>query len=70
MERPRCLRRGVLGIGTLSFAGYAIVIWATPLVLVASAVWFSRKDTIPADEDPDVRYGPEPTSHPERRTSI
>ncbi len=61
---------GVLGMGTLSFAGYAVVIWATPLVLVASAVWFSRKDAIPADEDPDDAYGPEPTTRPERRTSI
>jgi NhaC family Na+:H+ antiporter len=61
---------GVLGMGTLSFAGYAVVVWATPLVLVASAVWISRKDAIPADEDPDDAYGPEPATRPARRTSI
>ncbi len=61
---------GVLGIGTLSLAGYAVVIWATPLVLVASAVWLSRKDVIPTDEDPSSAYGPEPRVPPERRTSI
>lgn len=61
---------GVLGIGTLSFAGHAVVIWATPLVLVALAVWFSRKRSIPADVDPEEVYGPEPTTRPERRTSI
>lgn len=61
---------GVLGIGTLSLAPYAVVIWATPLVLVAAAVWLSRKDVIPSSSDPDDVYGPERTIPPERRTSI
>ncbi len=61
---------GVLGIGTLSLAGYAVVIWATPLVLVASAVWLSRRDAMPTDEDPNDAYGPEPKAPPKRRTSI
>ena len=61
---------GVLGISTLSLAGYAVVIWATPLVLVASAVRLARKDVIPTGEDPDAAYGPEPATRPARRTSI
>ena len=61
---------GILGIGTLSFAGYAVVIWATPLVLVAAAVWLSRKDIIPPAADPDDVYGTAPRRPPERRTSI
>ncbi len=61
---------GVLGISTLSLAGYAVVIWATPLVLVASAVRLARKDVIAAGADPNDTYGPEPATRPARRTSI
>jgi NhaC family Na+:H+ antiporter len=61
---------GVLGIGTLGFAGYAVVIWATPLVLIAAAIWLSRKDVIPPATDPDDVYGAAPAKPPERRTSI
>ncbi len=49
---------GVLGISTLSLAGYAVVIWATPLVLVASAVRLARKDAIPTGARPERRVRP------------
>ncbi len=61
---------GVLGIGTLSLAGYAVVIWLTPLVLIAAAVRLSRKDVIPTTSNPDDVYGTPPDKPPERRTSI
>lgn len=61
---------GVLGIGSLSFAPYAVAVWATPLVLVATAAWLSRQDTIPTSTDPDAVYGPPATELPDRRTSI
>ena len=41
---------GVLGIGTLSFAGYAVVIWATPLVLIAAAMLALAQGRDPAGD--------------------
>lgn len=61
---------GVLGIGVLSFAGYALVIWLTPLVLIAAAMLFYRNDIIPPEDDPDDIYGEVPDGPPARRTSI
>jgi NhaC family Na+:H+ antiporter len=61
---------GVLGIGVLTFAGFAVVIWATPLVLVAAAMLSYRNDTIPTDMDPDDVYGEIPDELPDRRTTI
>lgn len=61
---------GVLGIGTLTLASYAVVIWATPLVLIAGAVWMARKDVLASSTDPNDVYGPPPSTPPNRRTSI
>ena len=61
---------GVLGLGVLSFAGYAIVVWATPLVLLAAAMLRYRNDVIPAGEDPEEVYGEPPSQPPTRRTSV
>lgn len=55
---------GVLGIGTLSLAPYAVVTWATPLVLIASASLLSRRDVIPTIDDPDDVHGAEPGTPP------
>lgn len=61
---------GVLGIATFSFAGYAVVIWMTPLVLVGAAMSFYRGDVIQAEQNPDDVYGEVPAQPPLRRTSI
>lgn len=61
---------GVLGIGVISFAGYAVVIWLTPIVLIVTGALRYRHDLIPDDQDPDDIYGTPSADLPHRRTSV
>ena len=61
---------GVLGIGVISFAGYAVVIWLTPIVLIVTGALRHRHQLIPDDQDPDDVYGTPAADLPQRRTSV
>ncbi len=61
---------GTLGVATLSFAPYAVLLWSTPLiVLIMGYAVFSRRE-IPDAESTEAVYGKEPSALPERRTSV
>lgn len=57
---------GTLGIATLQWAPYTFLAYLTPIVtFVMVYVYFLRKDRIPADQNPEQVYGPEPSQAPE-----
>lgn len=55
---------GILGMGTFALAGYAVVIWATPLALVAAALILTRRNAISPSDDPNIVYGSPPVELP------
>ncbi|PRY20231.1 transporter (NhaC family) [Aliiruegeria haliotis] len=61
---------GTLGVGVLSYAPYALLLWATPLVLIFLGFIKFNQDVIPGSESPQDVYGNKPEKLPERRTSV
>jgi NhaC family Na+:H+ antiporter len=61
---------GTLGIAVLEFAQYAVLLWITPIFLIAFGLRKFSRDELPPDQTAQATYGTEPTELPERRTSV
>ena len=61
---------GTLGIAVLEFAQYAVLLWITPIFLIAFGLQKFSRDELPPEQTAQATYGAEPTELPERRTSV
>ncbi len=61
---------GTLGVAVLEFAPYAVLLWATPIVLIVIGIAKFSHDEFPTVEDAEANYGDAPTELPGRRTSV
>jgi Na+:H+ antiporter, NhaC family len=61
---------GTLGIAVLEFAQYAVLLWITPIFLIAFGLQKFSRDELPPEQTAQAIYGTEPTELPERRTSV
>ena len=61
---------GTLGIAVLEFAQYAVLLWITPIFLIAFGLRKFSRDQLPPEQTAQATYGTEPTELPERRTSV
>jgi cytochrome c-type biogenesis protein CcmH/NrfF len=61
---------GTLGIAVLEYAPYALLLWATPVVLIVIGLARFSHDEFPTQKDADASYGDQPAELPERRTSV
>lgn len=61
---------GTLGIGVLTYAPYAVLLWLTPIILIGIGVVKFSRDEMPSEETAEATYGEEPDQLPERRTSV
>ncbi|NOE36452.1 Na+/H+ antiporter NhaC family protein [Ruegeria sp. HKCCD7318] len=60
---------GTIGIGVLSIAPYAVLLWITPVVLIGIGITKFKRDEIPDSVTAEESYGSEPSELPQRRTS-
>ncbi len=60
---------GTLGIAAVEWAPYTVFAYVTPIVSFAIAAALSKKRRVPADQDIDQVYGPEPTPAGPDRTA-
>ncbi len=61
---------GTLGVATLAYAPYAVLLWVTPVLLLAVGYAFYRRDTLPSAQAADESYAPTSGELPARRASV
>ncbi len=61
---------GTMGVSTLAYAPYAVLLWVTPLLLLVLGLAVYRRDQLPSEQAADDSYDTTPAALPERRASV
>ena len=61
---------GTMGVSTLAYAPYAVLLWVTPLLLLVLGLAVYRRDQLPSEQAADDSYDTTSAALPERRASV